>query len=329
MTIDLFEPVYRKIILPHHSVIDVTLRDGGFRNNFSWTEELAKEIVRASFSSGANYCEIGYVGGVPELHNVINTSGHACLCLDYINILRDCDPYSENGGRFSVMVHPGAKMPRPAFKDLKSVGVGLIRIVFHPSWEHLIAPLINEARHAGLMVAINIALVSRYEPDELFAVIEEVLELSADIIYFADTCGSLLPNEVVDLVSAVAPSMQVGFHAHDYLSLAIANSLSALNSGASWIDTSIWGMGRGAGNARTEIWAGLRMRSTRLNVDFNKIATVMLRMSNEMGIPKIPDWISVASGLANLTPPHEDYIRSSGSPDKFASEICEKILQNL
>lgn len=311
--------------VPEHVVIDVTLRDGGFRTEFAWRISTARIVIEGAFAAGANYCELGYIGGVPEMHSTKSSAPFAALNLKTIEaLIGDTPSGGGKGRRFSVMRHPTGNRARPPFDELASTGVDLVRFVFHPSWTNELSAEHEYAKAAGLKTAVNIALASKYSQPELNHLIRTAEKLDPDVIYFADTCGALLPNELSELIRSVQPGRSVGFHGHDYLSLAIANSLAALEAGAEWIDTSVWGLGRGAGNARSEIWAALRQQSNALNIHPLELSRSMLRLKRELGAPALPDWVAVVCGAANLSPPEEDQLRRSADPDLEASKLLAR-----
>lgn len=106
----------------------------------------------------------------------------------------------------------------------------------------------------GYKVGINITKISTYSKDDIFHAGSIVKKMPIDVLYFADTFGSLSSSQVVSLISDLKESWggEVGFHSHDNKGKAFQNSICAIKSGASWIDGSILGMGRGAGNVKTE-----------------------------------------------------------------------------
>lgn len=308
-----------------HKVIDVTLRDGGFQTDFAWQIPTAHAVIDGAFSSGAEFCELGYVGGLPELHNSDQRKRFAALSVEDIAqlVLPSKTGFQDRG--FCVMRHPTGKEPLPSPDELHDAGVELVRFVYHPSWEKELIVEHQRARSAGLRTAINIALASKYSMQEIEHTFTSLKVFKPDIIYFADTCGSLVPSQVGSIVALASRSAQVGFHGHDYLSLAIANSLEAVEAGAVWIDTSVLGLGRGAGNARTEIWATLRAHATGTEINPMRLSRTIAHLVGEFGRPKQADWVAVVCGAANLTPPEEDVLRSSPNPSLEAAKVIERI----
>ncbi|QEE09768.1 hypothetical protein D1093_09375 [Bartonella kosoyi] len=97
-------------------------------------------------------------------------------------------------------------------------------------------------------------------------------DCGASILYLADSHGSLLPDTVTHFVQktkSITP-LEIGFHAHDNLGMAMANSIAAVEAGASFIDSSLMGMGKGAGKLTLELWLALlnlHKKKTSYNLD--------------------------------------------------------------
>ena len=96
------------------------------------------------------------------------------------------------------------------------------------------------------------------DPTKLTNQIEKITKLASksklDVFYFADSLGSMDPSQISNLVKIFRKNWNgsLGIHTHDNLGKAIANSLAARNLGVTWLDCTVMGMGRGAGNAQTE-----------------------------------------------------------------------------
>lgn len=103
---------------------------------------------------------------------------------------------------------------------------------------------------------VSVQLVgSHARPPEVVAkAAKQVEEMGADIIYLVDTFGSMKPDEVTNYVNAIRTNTKakIGFHSHNNLGWALPNTLAAWEAGASWLDASLMGVGRGAGNTILE-----------------------------------------------------------------------------
>lgn len=296
--------------------LDVTLRDGGFAVGFGWPESLATLITHSLAQAGVDIVELGYIGGLPELHGQAAEGTTASLSVDYV---RAC---SVEDVRTAAMVHPSALSQPIEFGRYAEAGLSLVRIVYHQDWVKNLLSLAEDCRVAGLAVTFNIALASRYDRSSLIDQIKSLHDAGgADVIYLADTCGALVPDDVAELIAAVAsvaPDTALGFHAHDFMRLALANSLEAAKAGATYIDSSLLGLGRSAGNLPTELWllatGGLRLAGA-MGVDAALAAIEEVR-------PRQADVVFAAAAAAlNLTPPEEDALAVAAGRAGISSRL--------
>lgn len=230
-------------------VLDVSFRDGGHRTNFHFKDEEVHEILTALDKSGLEYIEIGYRNG--SIHPIENI-GPAGLCQK--EYLRFCKSNIKSA-RMAVMAHP-KNINQGDLKELKECGVDLLRLCVIKGGIKEACPLIGMAKQQGLMVSINFIHASHYNDNELDAVVEKASSFTPDMIYFADSNGSLLPKRIDAIFQKYSQNyvIPLGFHAHDNIGLAQANVLAAMAAGAKYIDASLAGMGKGIGNLKTEFF---------------------------------------------------------------------------
>ena len=317
------------ITLPHCNVLDVTLRDGGFGLNFHWPPEFISSLSRAIYLCNIEYLEIGYIGGIPKLHGVdIPGIGSNIPCELVENIKLQLPDLKIFG-----MLHPSSPKQDLNLKSYSKVGLYGVRIVYHESWKKKVFPLFKEARELGLVVSINFALPTQYSLEQLLENANILLQLQPNLFYLADTCSALFPSYTFKLIQALrqlaSPESEIGFHGHDFISLGLANSLAALEGGATWIDSSVGGIGRGAGNVKTEHLVAIKC------LDLNKVSPIStkelvktLNTLMSMGLHSNSDFLSAFVAVANLTPPDEDKLRkqaeqSCSSPNEYASMLFD------
>ncbi len=156
----------------------------------------------------------------------------------------------------------------------------------------------------GLMTVGFLMMVHMLDPDGIAEQAKKMESYGADYINLADSAGALLPEQVTQRIEAVraAVKIPVGFHAHNNLSLAVANSLAAVDAGAGYIDATLRGLGAGAGNTQIEVLAGVLQRKGietgldlygLLDASEQAVAPIMLR-------PQIIDSGSLMLGYAGV-----------------------------
>lgn len=250
------------------TVLDVTLRDGGYVTNHVFTQEAAEDIAASCTRAGVDVVEIGYFRrrALPAPEAV------AAYCPDgYVRRLAAL----KGASRIAVMVHADHCAPAE-MAALPDLGVDLVRLPLRPDRYAAALGHVERARRLGLDVSVNLIRVSEVSPDVLAQAARDAAEAGAQVLYLADSNGSLYPDRVGEMMraTAAASGLPLGFHAHDGLSLAFSNTLAAVEAGAEWIDASIGGIGKGSGNCATETIAVHLERSTGRRFDHVALAEV-------------------------------------------------------
>jgi len=235
-------------------LLDVTLRDGGYVNGHSWRLDDAVGIVHTVDRAGIPLVEVGYLRDGEDPLRPSASCPPAYL---------DRLAAEARQAGLVVMVRPGECSPA-RLAGLGGHGVRMVRVVIGLGRVAAAGPYVEAARAAGLLVATNLTRVSEVEPAALAGPVRDCAAAGADVVYLADSNGSLFPAGVRDRVAAAlaASPVPVGFHAHDNLGLAFANSSAAVQAGARALDASVGGIGKGGGNLRLELVAAHRMLTT-------------------------------------------------------------------
>jgi 4-hydroxy 2-oxovalerate aldolase len=121
--------------------------------------------------------------------------------------------------------------------------------------------IIEDAHAKGYETTCNIMAISTAKEGELDEALEAISKTNVDIIYIADSFGSFYPEQIRELTGkylkvAETNGKKVGIHAHNNIQLAYANTLEAMMYGTSYLDVTISGLGRGAGNCAMELLLG-------------------------------------------------------------------------
>ncbi|MBC6417399.1 MAG: hypothetical protein GDA44_00655 [Prochloron sp. SP5CPC1] len=254
-------------------LLDVSLRDGGYRNQFGFSCSNSVETVEMLVSAGLRNIEIGYRNGYE--------GGVTARCDDdYIIKLNERVPNC----RLCVMVHPD-KVTESDMRALRRLGIGLVRVAFPPKyrWKNNLKILqqafdaVNICRQADLLVSANLVQASYLQEKEMLDLAHQAEKSGANFVYVADSNGNFLPNDVVGRISLLKENLsaKIGFHPHNNLSLALSNAIAAIDSGVDIIDSSIRGYGRAAGNLSTEVFVAYLKRS-RIQNSYNLVKLLEL-----------------------------------------------------
>lgn len=243
-------------------VLDVTLRDGGYLNDHRWTPAQACAIVRGVAASGIAYAEVGYLATPP------GDRARPSACCDDAYLEAVAGAAGDTG--IAVMVRPGAATADDLSR-LARHGVAMIRVAVPVQHPEAAVPFVDRARELDLAVAVNFTRASEYTAQVLASAAAEVSRYGADYVYLADSNGSLFPEQVAARISLLTGVVagDIGFHAHDNLQLAFSNACAAMHAGASVVDASVAGIGKGGGNLRSELMASYlaTRHGARLRVD--------------------------------------------------------------
>lgn len=232
-------------------VLDCTVRDGGLMNRWNFEDDFVREMLQAARTAGVDYVEIGYKASTEFFHP--REYGKWRFCRE--EVLRDFWAPSSGAPTLAVMLDIGRFDPREMVPASESV-VGAVRVA---CYVHQIGEAVATAQRLdalGYETFLNIMAVSEAPA----AALDEALDLirrqaPVRAVSVVDSYGNLTPAQTRDLVRryAAASGKDVGFHGHNNLQLALANSLTAVDAGATFLDASLAGMGRGAGNTPLEL----------------------------------------------------------------------------
>ncbi|MFD6951550.1 pyruvate carboxyltransferase [Nocardiopsis sp. TSRI0078] len=271
-------------------ILDVTLRDGGYLNGWRFTDATVREHVKVLGEVGVPYVEVGYISDDPALEPVLQCPP---------DLLRQI---GEDTGRTRVvaMLAVKGRSPREVTELLRPRAevLDVVRLTcFVERVDHVLAAA-EAVCATGVACSLNLISITAYEPEELVAAVERVDRSGiAEWLYLADSRGALLPEAAAELfagVRAAWPGM-AGFHAHDNLGHAVANSRIALEEGFDLVDGSLNGYGLGGGN--TDLAEALALVG---EVDRPRLASLAERVAAEMPQPPPFQHLYPLTGRHNL-----------------------------
>ena len=230
-------------------VLDCTVRDGGYVNNWDFDKKLVRETYRALSKAGVDYVELGYHGTEKHFDSAKYGAFRFCSAEDINAVCAGID-----GANVALMVDYG-KYDLANLAQYKETPVSLIRCAFHKDKFHDALTKLNKIKQMGFAVSANLMGYVTYSQQERKELIATLKDLKLDYAYVADTYGSMFPDQLAEFFAPLVEIKHIkwGFHPHNNLQMAFANSLAALKAGAQVVDGSVFGMGRGAGNLPTEI----------------------------------------------------------------------------
>lgn len=282
--------------LDNFKILDCTIRDGGYYTNWDFDRELVNTYLTSMNHLPVEYLEIGYRS--PKLEGYY---GEFFYCPTFV--LERIKMLSNK----KLVIILNEKDIKPSIvRDLLLPCVGIIsmvRIAIDPQNLSRALLIAEKIKEVGFEVGFNVMYMSKWKTQPDF--IQELKHVDgiADYFYMVDSYGGVYPNDVKEIYSLVRSetTTKIGFHGHNNLELGLINSLTALECGAEIIDATVTGMGRGAGNLKTELLLTALNQSQDLDVDFNALASVTdvfttLQKKHEWGT-NLPYMVSGANSL--------------------------------
>ena len=255
---------------PDIKVLDCTLRDGGLVNNFYFTDEFVKDLYLTNLKAGIDYMEFGYKAS-QEIFDP-NKFGKWKFCReqDIRSIVGD----NKTDMKISVMADVGRTDYKKDIPNRKDSVVDMIRVATYINTIPAAIEMLEDAKNKGYETTVNIMAVSKVNDQDLESGLELLAQSSADLIYVVDSFGAFYPEQMERLCYkyldiAAKYNKKLGIHAHNNQQLAFANTIEALSLGVSYLDATVSGMGRGAGNCYMELLLGF-LRNPR----YNKVAVM-------------------------------------------------------
>ncbi len=308
-------------------LLDCTLRDGSYPISYQFNLRDTEEIVKQLSACGIYYIEVGHgqgIGASGELHGIMAADEY-----DHIRIACDAGGKSKIG----IFAIPGIATISD-LKKVKAAGASFIRIGTDANKCETAEPFIREAKELGFLVSSNIMKSYAVSVPQFIDNSGKLLSYGSDMICVVDSAGGMIPQQVAGYVSQLRANFNcpIGFHGHNNLQLAIANSLVAIEHGANIIDGTLRGIGRSAGNAQLEILAFLL--SSKFNNSKNNFGLLQLgqvlseRFRLKFGLNNIDISSGVASFHSNFLPlVIEEASRIGISPEEVIYEVglIEKI----
>jgi 4-hydroxy 2-oxovalerate aldolase len=274
---------------------DVSLRDGNHAVGHGLSPETAVAYARAAIELGIQRLEVGHGNGLGGSSASVGLAAFSDL--EIIAAVRQAVPEMEIAAHSIPAFASVSRQLVPAI----DAGVEFFRVAAHCSEADTTEVHIRFLRERGVSVAGALMMVSRITPPQLVQQALLMQNYGAMEIVFMDSTGRLLPTDVREIASAARGALDVpfGFHAHDNLGLAVWNSVTAAEEGASFVDGSILGFGAGAGNARLEILAKVfELRGLPCGINSRKALELAQFARDSLGISPAsssPEAVALAS----------------------------------
>jgi 4-hydroxy 2-oxovalerate aldolase len=233
-----------------YRLTDSTLRDGSHALRHRYTPEQVAAIAGALDRAGVPVIEVSHGDGLGG-----SSFQYGFSAVDERDLIEAAAGVVKRA-KLAVLLLPGIGLA----SDLEVVaakGASVARIATHCTEADIAIQHLRTARDLGMETVGFLMMAHMAEPDALLAQARIMEDAGAQTVYVVDSAGAMTTHDVRARVAALKaglrPETQVGVHAHNNLSLAVANSIGALEEGVDQVDGCARGLGAGAGNCPTEV----------------------------------------------------------------------------
>ena len=237
-------------------LLDCTLRDGGYYNEWDFDFSLVQKYLQSMSDAKVDYVELG----LRQFKQKKYLGAFAYTPESLLNSLE-----LPNGPSYGVMVDAKTILNaeksieqaiESLFIDSSKSKINLVRIAAHPYEILESEPIVTKLHDLGYEVGLNIMQISTLGNKKIIELssLVDSWEIKPDVLYFADSLGNLEPDDISKIINGIKSgwSGPLGFHAHNNQGMALQNAKRCISNNVEWIDATMTGMGRGAGNLTME-----------------------------------------------------------------------------
>ncbi|MEX2416571.1 MAG: 4-hydroxy-2-oxovalerate aldolase [Paenibacillaceae bacterium] len=261
-------------------ITEVALRDGSHAVRHQFTVEQVINVAKALDEANVPFIEVSHGDGLAG-----SSLQYGMSLTNEMELIEAAASVCHNS-KIAVLILPGIGT-KPELKQAARLGARMARVATHVTEADVSPQHIALAKELG-METVGFLMMSHMVPTAKLVEQAKLMEsYGADSVYVVDSAGALLPHEVRERIRALRDSLSVniGFHGHNNLSLAMANTLVAIEEGATRIDGSIRCLGAGAGNTQTEVLVAILDRmGIQTGIDVYK----MMDIAEDIVAPILP-----------------------------------------
>lgn len=314
------------------NILDCTLRDGGYYTNWDYDKDLVESYINAVNMLPIAAIEIG-------LRTRINSSFKGPFAFSPESVLQQIRNTLRPDISIAIMINVSElknsnnlifELEKLFPDSVQDTNVDMVRLATHIQDAGLAQQVARWCKQRGFRVAVNLMQIGLKDSNEVKSAISQLTQEAVDVLYLADSTGSILPKDMPSLIQSIRSHWagEMGIHAHDNLNLALSNSLIAIDNGVSWIDSTVLGMGRGPGNTKTE---ELVLETYGWTETFGKLQPLMRLISNYFAPMKTKhQWGSnIYYYMAGKFGIHPSFVQQMLADSRYDADDIVNVIQRL
>lgn len=230
-------------------ILDCSIRDGGYVNNWCFDKKMVREVYRGLSKSGVEYVELGFRGS----EKYFDSKKLGAWRFSTEEDLREVTNGIE-GAKVSIMGDYG-KLDLEDLDEKRNSVATIVRVAVNKNKVLEAIAQLENIKAKGYVTSLQAMGFTSYTGKEKTELKKALKNSDLDYFYIADSYGSIIPDQMKGLFEPFLElgTIKLGFHPHNSLQMAFANTLEAIRVGVDIVDSTIYGMGRGSGNLPTEI----------------------------------------------------------------------------
>ncbi|MCH7920494.1 MAG: aldolase catalytic domain-containing protein [Planctomycetes bacterium] len=303
-------------------VLDCTIRDGGLINDHRFSDEFVRAVYQAVSTANVDYMEFGYRSS-RDLCPPENFGPWKYCDDDKISEIIDG---IESNVKICIMLD-AHRVKEQEFRPVDESPIDMIRVASYVKDVDKAIDLANRMHDLGYETTVNLMAVSKENDADLTEALKQLDKCPTRSVYVVDSFGALYCEQIehyVKLYQQYLPGKEIGIHCHNNQQLAFGNTVEAIIHGANFLDGSLYGIGRGAGNCCLELLLGF-LKNPKFNL------TPILRVIQDHMIP-LRDEIEwgylvpyLITGMLNEHPRFAIERRAGEDRDKYAEFYAEMV----
>jgi len=236
---------------PEIKVIDCTVRDGGLMNKWQFDDKFVRRVYESLSKAGVDYMEIGYLSSEGMFSREEMGPWKFCAEDDLKRIIGD--------GEKTIKLSAMADIGRINYDDIPHKSQSSLDMIRVACYVHQVDAAIDLAHHCidkGYETTINLMAVSTVGPRDLDEALSDLAKSRVPIIYLVDSYGAFYSEDIETLAKLYMeslPGKTIGIHTHNNQQLGFANTITSIICGINYLDATLYGIGRGAGNCPLEL----------------------------------------------------------------------------
>lgn len=307
-------------------ILDCTLRDGGYINDWNFGRKNAQNIISMLQKALLDYIEIGFITTEP--------STNSQTLFDSFEKIKDFLPQNYDKSKLCAMITIG-KFPISLVPDVSYSPIGALRVIFKKNYQTQALEYSEQIKEKGYKLFINPTFTDQYSDEEFISLLKRIERINPYAVSVVDSMGVMKENDIIRLYHLIDNNLNrniaLCFHSHNNLQLSFSNAQSLIKicqNRELILDATAFGMGRAAGVLSTELISRFLNEKYESNYNVDIILKVIERYITPV-FNKTPWGYSMPYYLSAVNHCHPNYAKFLAERNITSVETINDILKSI